>query len=480
MSSTKEDRKVRTGKTMTSSTRVGTAANPSAMPTVASYLASDSRAVSASLLERDIRDYGTEIVDKQCFISPDYHQREVDKLWNRVWQLACLEQDIPAVGDHLEYIIGNQSILVVREAPDCIRAFHNSCRHRGNRLKVGCGNSREIRCGFHGWAWNLDGTLKDIPCRWDFPGVRDEDFKLAECRVGVWNGFVFINMDQSAESLEEFLGPTLLRHFAEWPALSKRWKAIHIAKEINCNWKIAIQAFVEAYHAFRVHPQWLNYAGDANAQYDAYGVHARIVVPVGVPSPHRDKPISEQTIVESMVATEFADPWSPDLTPLAIPTVPEGMSARQVLADMRRSELLRRAGVDYSGASDAAMLDLIEYWVFPNICIWTGEGAPLVYRSRPNGNNPESCIWETMVLVPVAGGAERPPAAGVNFVRADQTYVEAAPELAGSAKVFDQDATNLGKMQLGLHSSGFPGPMYGKYMEMNIRQFHYNLERWLK
>lgn len=455
------------------------ATDPAAMPTVASYLETDRGAVPPNLLEHEVRDYGTGIVDKECFISPGYHKREVQMLWSRVWQLACLEQDIPQVGDHLEYIIADQSILLVRETPTQVRAFFNACRHRGNRLKVGCGNSRELRCSFHAWAWNLDGSVKDIPCRWDFPEVRDEEYKLPECRVGLWNGFVFINMDPDAEPLEDFLGPTLLRHFDEWPSLSTRWKAIHVAKEMNCNWKIAIEAFVEAYHAFKVHPQWLNYAGDANTQYDAYGLHARFIVPLGVPSPHRTEPVSEQKIVESMVTTEFADPWSTDGVPLTIPTVPEGGRARDVLSDLRRAELLRRSGVDYSTASDAQMLDLIEYWVFPNVCIWIGEGAPLVYRARPNGNNPDSCIWETMVLVPFAEGQERPPAAKANFVPASKSYVEGAPEMGRSAPVFDQDATNLARMQLGLHSQGFAGPMYGKYMEMNIRQFHYNLELWL-
>src|SRR5579862_875123 len=159
--------------------------NPSSMPTVESYLKQDRGSVPLSLLQRDVRDYGTGLVDKECFISPEYHRREVEHLWSRVWQLACLEQDIPEVGDYLEYIIADQSILVVREAATRVKAYFNACRHRGSRLKVGCGNSSEIRCGFHAWAWNLDGSLKDIPCRWDFPTITDEDYRLPECKVGI-------------------------------------------------------------------------------------------------------------------------------------------------------------------------------------------------------------------------------------------------------------------------------------------------------
>ena len=461
--------------------RLPDAEDRASMPTVQDYLAADSRPINRkSLLEQEVRDYGTGIVDKACFISPEWHRREVDKLWSRVWQLACLEQDIPNVGDYLEYVIANQSILLVRETETRVRAFHNSCRHRGTRLKTDCGNSREIRCGFHAWAWNLDGTLKEIPCRWDFPSVRDEDYRLAECRVALWNGFVFINMDPNASSFEEFLGPTLLRHFAEWPSLGKRWKAVHIAKEIRCNWKLALLAFVEAYHGFRVHPQWINYSGDANTQYDAYGLHGRFIVPVGVPSPHKGVRISEQKIVDEMITTEFADLWTAASGETALPVVPEGKTARNVLAEYRRSELKKHTGVDFSEATDCEMLDLIEYFVFPNIALWVGEGAPLIYRSRPNGDDPNSCIYETMVLFPVAEGAERPPAAKAKLVPADQTYAEGAKELGGSVRVFDQDAGNLTKMQLGQHSRGFQGPTYGSYQEMNIRQFHHNLGKWLE
>jgi phenylpropionate dioxygenase-like ring-hydroxylating dioxygenase large terminal subunit len=444
----------------------------------ASFFASDRGDVPKSLLESSVRDYGTGLFGKDCYISPEWHRREVERLWGKVWQLACLEQDIPNTGDHLEYVIANQSILVVRDADGGVRAFFNVCRHRGSRLKVGCGHSKEIRCSFHAWAWNLDGTLKDIPCRWDFPSVRDEEFGLKACKVSLWNGLVFINLDPDAESFESFLGPDLMRHFAEWPSLGTRWKAVHVAKEIHCNWKLAIEAFVEAYHAFTIHPQWTNYAGDLNAQYDAYGKHARVIVPLGVPSPHRRTPITEQEIVNSMITTEFADAWGKsDGGPLPIPKVPEGGTARATLSDFRKRILAERTGVDYSQASDAQMLDLIEYWVFPNACIWVGEGGPLIYRARPNGNNPESCIWETMILLPIAEGQTRPPAAKVNFIPADKSYAEGAPEVGTSAKVFEQDSSNLTKMQLGLHSQGFPGPMFGKYMEMNIRQFHQNLER---
>jgi hypothetical protein len=229
-----------------------------------------------------------------------------------------------------------------------------------------------------------------------------------------------------------------------------------------------------------VHPQWINYSGDANAQYDAYGLHARLIAAVGVPSPHRGQPPSEQRIVEEMIQTEFADLFSKVSGPVTVPEVPPGKTARAVLADYRRADLTKRTNVDFSAASDAEMLDLIQYFVFPNVALWVGEGAPLVYRSRPNGHDPNSCIYETMVLLPEPEGTERRRAATPKRVPMSQTYTDGAPELGGSVRVFDQDASNLARMQLGQHSRGFQGPMYGRYQEMNIRQFHHNLDEWLR
>src|SRR3546814_18822562 len=86
-------------------------------------------------------------------------------------------------------------------------AYPNACRHRGRRLldcpKKGLTN---FRCPFHGWSWKLDGTLKEVPCHWDFPNVTEETHSLPKVKTGRWGGFVFINPDPAAQPLKEFLG----------------------------------------------------------------------------------------------------------------------------------------------------------------------------------------------------------------------------------------------------------------------------------
>ena len=135
--------------------------------------------------------------------------------------------------------------------------------HRGRQLREHPGPVTELRCPFHGYAWNLDGSLKHVPCQWDFPQVVPEEFRLPEVKVGTWGGFVFINMDPNAEPLDSFLGD-LPKHFERWP-LEKRFKQAHVARVLPTNWKTVQEAFMEAYHVVATHPQLLPGIGDTNS-----------------------------------------------------------------------------------------------------------------------------------------------------------------------------------------------------------------------
>ena len=211
-------------------------------------------------------------VPVERYTTAEFHQLEVEKVWKRVWQMACREEDIPEVGDHVTYDIVGISILVVRSAPDTIRAFRNICRHRGRVLKEYDGRDDELRCAFHGFAWNLDGSFKHAPCAWDFEHVDLEDFDLPPVQVDTWGGFVFVNLDPDCAPLAEHLGD-LPAQFADWP-LEDRFKQVHVGKILRCNWKVAQEAFMESYHVVATHPQLLPGMGDTITQYDSFGTFA--------------------------------------------------------------------------------------------------------------------------------------------------------------------------------------------------------------
>src|SRR5688572_27750445 len=130
----------------------------------------DTRSVPVELSPAYV-DLGTSGVDRRRYLSREFHDLESARLWPRVWQMACREEVLVRAGDHVVYDVGNLSLIVIRGNDGAIRAFHNSCLHRGTQLRVHDGNVPALRCPFHGFTWDLQGALTFVPCADDFPHV---------------------------------------------------------------------------------------------------------------------------------------------------------------------------------------------------------------------------------------------------------------------------------------------------------------------
>jgi len=398
------------------------------------------------------------------YTSREFHDLEVEKVWKKVWQFACREEQLPEPGDHVVYDIASLSILVVRGEDMQIRAFHNVCLHRGRALKDFDGGGDELRCPFHGWAWNLDGSLKEVPCRWDFPTVEREDYGLPEVKVGTWGGFVFINMDPDCAPLAEHLGD-LPKHFERWP-LEDRFIQGHLRKLMRCNWKACQEAFMEAYHVVATHPQLMPGIGDANTQYDAWDTFSRAMTPNMTPSPHVTwGPPSEQEMFDSF--------GTADLDREPVMRVPEGMTAREFAGQLARMQLKPLVG-GVDDMTDAELGDSFYYSLFPNMHPWAAFNR-IVYRFRPYGNEPDKCIMEVFMLSPFRG--KRPPPAKPRDIGFDDSWLEATPEVGGLAKVFSQDSYNLPGVQKGLEAAQHTHVIFAEYQETKLRHFHALLEK---
>jgi phenylpropionate dioxygenase-like ring-hydroxylating dioxygenase large terminal subunit len=403
------------------------------------------------------------------YVDPEFHGFEVERVWRRVWQMACREEQIPEVGDTVLYEIADASLIVVRTAPDQIRAYHNSCLHRGTQLRTSSGHVAALRCPFHGFTWNIDGTLRDIPCEWDFPQIDREAFCLPEAQVGTWGGFVFVNLDPQAPPLMEYL-ENLPWHFQDWP-LEDRYLAAHVVRVMPCNWKVALEAFIEAYHTMATHPQLLVTAADTLTEYDVYGPHvSRMITAVGIGSEHLDDAPDDAEIVRTMIGDDDAGQDGAGLSP--------GASARQVLAERVRTSLQRRTGRDYAALTDAEALDGIEYFLFPNFMPWAGMLTSFAYRFRPQGHDPSSCVIDIMLLRPVPVGSPRPKAARTRHLGPDESWAD-VPELGAFGRVFNQDGSTFGRIQRGLRASVRPTITLGRYQESRIRHFHATLDAYL-
>jgi len=163
----------------------------------------DTHEVPPNLRARAEPYLGSDPIPASHYTSQAHFQKEVDKMWMRVWQMACREEEIAKVGDHLVYDIVGKSVLIVRSAPDRIQAFYNTCLHRERKLATERGCKTKFRCPFHGFTWNLDGSFKEHPFPWDFQHLSDEDLRLPELKVGTWGGFVFVSFDPDAPDLNQ-------------------------------------------------------------------------------------------------------------------------------------------------------------------------------------------------------------------------------------------------------------------------------------
>ena len=441
-------------------------------PSLQDIYAKDPNAPPAHMLEESRVEMGNEDIPIDRYFSREFHEREVEKVWRKTWQWACRLEDIPDVGSHVVYNIVHDSLIVVRTGtgPKDIRAYINSCLHRGTMLRKSGGSVRKFRCPFHGFTWGLDGKLEHIPEAWDFGHVDWEDFNLPEAKVDVWGGFVFVNFDRDCEDLASYL-EILPSHFAEF-GLEDRYKAIHVAKIMPCNWKLCAEAFVEAYHVPFAHPQSLPYYGDSNTQYDTYpGVRHinRMISAQGVPSPSCADIDPNKT--RSLMERDTPFYASDDPTDL-------DQSPRARFADVARKKISAASGRDFTDTSDAVAIDLIQYTVFPNFVPYGGLGLSAGYRFRPYGDDPERSIMEVFFLFPKAEDGSHPRAPGIVWLTEEEPW-SSVEAMGSSAMVIDQDTDNLMRIQKGLRTTRKPGVTLGSYQESRIRHFHRTLDAYM-
>ena len=245
-------------------------------------LATDARPAPDWLVDESYTYRGSEPLEASRYTSAEFEKLENERVWPNVWQFAAREEDMPDTGDFVVYENAGRSFLVVRQADGGVRAFHNVCLHRGRKLRTENGSADQFQCPFHGFTWSLAGDFKDVPCRWDFTHLKDAEMKLPEAGVGRWAGYIFVRENSGGPSLLEYLAP-LPAHFARWRH-EECFTAINVGKVVPANWKVTMEAFMEAWHTIVTHPQLLPFTGDENGAYQTWGDHVNAnLVPLVLP-----------------------------------------------------------------------------------------------------------------------------------------------------------------------------------------------------
>ena len=412
------------------------------------------------------------------YTSEDFARLEREHMWPNVWQFAAREEDLPEAGDYVVFENVGRTYIISRQDDGSVRAMHNVCLHRGRKLRDNDGTADQFVCPFHGFAWNKDGSFVNMPCKWDFANLPEEDLQLPQAEVGRWGGYIFIRENPGGPTLEEYLAP-LPEHF-------KRWRhedcttVIWVAKVVPANWKVVMEAFMEAWHTIVTHPQLLPFTGDCNSAFWTWGDNVNVnLVPFGIMSPHVDpNGKTEQWIVDEFVKYNgrSGDNYEAEGDPFAV-TVPEGMTARHALGQAMREGYTKATGYDHDSATDAELLDGLVYNVFPNFAPWGGFMPNIVYRWKP-GKTPDTCLMEVRILSRVPKGQPMPRGVPMKLLGEDQPWT-AAPELGILGFVFEQDMENLPQVQEGLHASKNGKVNLADYMEIRIRHFHATIDKYL-
>ena len=430
------------------------------------------------------------------YIDPAFMRLEYERLWSRVWQAAARLDEIPETGDYTTYEIGDQSVVVVRVDQATIKAYHNVCPHRGTALAQGSGRFGNCRivCPFHGWRWDLAGNNQFILERQEFRGgqLRDSDVALRTLQVALFAGFVFVNFDPNPQPFDEFIAP--VREVIEGLAIGDMhhywWKSI----PVPANWKVAQEAFFEAFHVPATHPQLEKTGAEVivGKRDDAEFTHRYVNYEV-FPHGHGRFFGGKKTPMAGHINDRKGDPLEEMAARLML--LVDGMDAMVLKEDVDILRSLRgkpipegsSLGGEYMKALYATAAaqqrpmpkmtpEILGMWggevfVFPNLMILPQAGNAMIYRVRPNRFDPDSCTFEILSTRTLPAEV-KPPRVRVQHVTDinDPEQVLLIPR---------QDLGNIPRIQKGLHSHGIQHTWLASNQEKIIVNMHQELDRYL-
>jgi choline monooxygenase len=187
------------------------------------------------------------------YADPEVLRREGERIFARHWQYAGHSAQLEEDGSYFATVAGQIPIVVTRARGGQVHAFVNDCRHRGHVVASGAGRRETLQCPYHAWTYGLDGKLRSAPRADREPGFEFDELSLREVAVDLWGPFVFVNPDPEARPLAEALGdvPERLAEIVDVDALQFRFRTEF---ELDANWKIACENFLECYHCAVAHP----------------------------------------------------------------------------------------------------------------------------------------------------------------------------------------------------------------------------------
>ncbi|HEY9310802.1 aromatic ring-hydroxylating dioxygenase subunit alpha [Williamsia sp.] len=415
------------------------------------------------------------------YTDPEYVRRERDSIWLRVWQVAGRESELPEVGDWKEYQLLDQSFILIRGKDRQIRGFVNACRHRGNTLCHGKGNSkRGILCQYHLWSYDLEGKLKGVLRQEenDLTALDKQGLGLLPISAECFAGFIFLNPNPDAEPLAEYLGEVmdLLSPYH----LDEMDIVLDVREALDCNWKVVMDAFEEGYHISGIHPELLQVVmvDPSTTRYRFFDKHSVSCAPfevAGIKYGLEEQLEGIMKLPETFPSVTASLPRFQELIggyrdETGELKLPDGTTPRTVLQTATR-ETLTGMGFDVSGLTDAQMSDNHGWVLFPNFFMTVRAGEATVILAQPHeSGDPHKCYWHIISVMWL-------PDEYKDALRTDHIEVEEP----GSFKYFlalQQDYEQMPRQQRGLRNNRLDHMSLVKE-EVVIAHYHSVVDRYL-
>ncbi len=411
------------------------------------------------------------------YYSRDFMEREWDRMWTRVWHIGGRLSEVEEAGDFIVHNFRHESILMVRQRDGSIKAFYNSCQHRGNRLvwTQSGGVTQGLSCAYHGWLWGIDGVLTDAQDPDDFPqGSPCGKLTLKEVPCAVWGGFIWYNMDPDAPRLDEYLYP--IPDLLAGRRLETLTRVIWRTTTVNTNWKFSPDNFNESYHLPTVHPQLQQVVDEdyKNTIFEMYPNGHNRMIEQGQPSMRAMHPNEVEPGWEMLLRE-----WDLDPEDFA------GRARDGRIALQRQKRLLGPArGHGYvESLLDDELTDYFHHTLFPNVTITGTPDGVHFFRTEPLATDPEWCTFDYWYLAPkIDGRTETPTVYGMRLLaEAGHEELVFGDEAGGHylGDFVDQDLGVAVAQQKGFHSRGYKDA-YLSGQESRVRRFHEVLNDYLE
>ena len=232
---------------------------------------------------------------KEAYINPSWHKTDLESIIGKTWQWVCHVEKLKKPGSYTTINIANQPIMVIRDDKKILRAFYNVCKHRAHKLIDGEGLTNRITCPYHAWTYDLDGKLVRAPHTEKLDKFELKDICLNEVQVEEFCGFVFVNLDKEATSLQA-QSENLENEIKHWaPDIEKLTFGHRLEYDIKSNWKNVVDNFLECYHCPTAHKDFCELVDMDTYKVTTYGIYSSHMAEAGN-SPNAAYDVSNATV----------------------------------------------------------------------------------------------------------------------------------------------------------------------------------------